>query len=93
MRPWNSATILISKVDRWLSAIPAKRGVVAAASYGARQFGVRSAMPSTVAVRKCAELIFVPPRFEVYRAVSRQIHAIFKTYTVGLRLRLSVKSR
>jgi DNA polymerase-4 len=60
---------------------PAKRGVVAAASYEARQFGVRSAMPSTVAVRKCAELIFVPPRFEVYRAVSRQIHAIFKTYT------------
>ena len=60
---------------------PAKRGVVAAASYEARQFGVRSAMPSTVAVRKCAELTFVPPRFEVYRAVSRQIHAIFKTYT------------
>ena len=60
---------------------PAKRGVVAAASYEARQFGVRSAMPSTVAVRKCAELIFVPPRFEVYRAVSRQIHAIFKTCT------------
>ena len=60
---------------------PAKRGVVAAASYEARQFGVRSAMPSTVAVRKCAELIFAPPRFEVYRAVSRQIHAIFKDYT------------
>jgi DNA polymerase IV len=42
---------------------------------------VRSAMPSTVAIRKCAELIFVPPRFEIYRAVSRQIHAIFKDYT------------
>ena len=60
---------------------PAKRGVVAAASYEARGFGVRSAMPSTVAIRKCAELVFVPPRFDVYREVSKQIHAIFKNYT------------
>jgi DNA polymerase IV len=59
----------------------AKRGVVAAASYEARAFGVRSAMPSTTAMRQCAELIFVSPRFEVYRAVSRQIHAIFGEYT------------
>ena len=59
----------------------AKRGVVAAASYEARAFGVRSAMPSTTAMRQCAELVFVPPRFEVYRAVSRQIHAIFSHYT------------
>jgi DNA polymerase IV len=43
-----------------------KRGVVAAASYEARAFGVRSAMPSTIAKRRCEELIFVPPRFEVY---------------------------
>jgi DNA polymerase IV len=59
----------------------AKRGVVAAASYEARAFGVRSAMPSTTAMRLCAELVFVPPRFGVYRAVSRQIHAIFADYT------------
>src|SRR5580700_3586689 len=60
---------------------PAKRGVVAAASYEARGFGVRSAMPSTVAIRKCAELVFVPPRFDVYREVSKQVQAIFKDYT------------
>ena len=60
---------------------PAKRGVVAAASYEARRFGVRSAMPSTVAMRRCPELVFVPPRFNVYRGVSRQVHAIFRDYT------------
>ena len=59
----------------------AKRGVVAAASYEARAFGVRSAMPSITAMRQCAELVFVPPRFEVCRAVSRQIRAIFAHYT------------
>jgi DNA polymerase-4 len=59
----------------------AKRGVVAAASYEARAFGVHSAMPSTTAMRRCAELVFVLPRFEVYRTVSRQIHAIFSHYT------------
>ncbi len=59
----------------------AKRGVVAAASYEARAFGVRSAMPSTTAMRQCAELVFVQPRFDVYRAISRQIHAIFADYT------------
>ncbi len=58
-----------------------KRGVVAAASYEARRFGVRSAMPSATAARKCAELIFVPPRFDVYRAISHQIRAIFADYT------------
>src|SRR6266487_3760567 len=60
----------------------AKRGVVASASYEARTFGVRSAMPSGTALRKCPDLVFVPPRFEVYRAVSRQIHAIFADYTL-----------
>ncbi|MGN6376781.1 MAG: DNA polymerase IV [Sphingomonas sp.] len=57
------------------------RGVVAAASYEARRFGVRSAMPSVTAARQCPELIFVKPRFDVYRAVSQQIRAIFADYT------------
>jgi DNA polymerase IV len=60
---------------------PRARGVVAAASYEARKFGVRSAMASTTALRKCPELIFVTPRFEVYRGVSRQIRSIFLEYT------------
>jgi DNA polymerase-4 len=59
----------------------AARGVVAAASYEARKFGVRSALPSVTAMRRCPELVFVKPRFDVYRAVSRQIHAIFADYT------------
>ncbi|MCS4244341.1 DNA polymerase-4 [Rhizobium sp. BIGb0125] len=59
----------------------AARGVVAAASYEAREFGVRSAMPSVTAARKCPQLIFVKPRFETYRAVSRQIREIFAEYT------------
>jgi len=58
-----------------------ERGVVAAASYEARAFGVRSAMPSVRALRLCPDLVFMPPRFEVYRAVSRQIRAIFERYT------------
>jgi DNA polymerase IV len=57
------------------------RGVVAAASYEARKFGVRSAMPSVTALRKCPELIFVKPRFDVYKQVSLQIRAIFSDYT------------
>jgi DNA polymerase-4 len=59
----------------------AKRGVVAAASYEARAFGIHSAMPSTTAMRLCRELVFVLPRFDMYRAVSRQIHAISADYT------------
>jgi DNA polymerase-4 len=59
----------------------AKRSVVAAASYEARKFGVRSAMPSTRALYKCPELLFVPPRFDVYKAVSREIRQIFTDYT------------
>ncbi|MDR0541019.1 MAG: DNA polymerase IV [Dysgonamonadaceae bacterium] len=57
------------------------RGVVATASYEARKFGVRSAMPSLTAKNKCPGLIFVPPRFEVYHEVSMQIREIFLEYT------------
>ena len=55
--------------------------MVAAASYEARRFGVRSAMPSVTARRQCPDLIFVKPRFEVYREVSLQIRAILAEYT------------
>jgi DNA polymerase-4 len=57
------------------------RGVVAAASYEARKFGVRSAMPSLRAKALCPNLIFVKPRFDAYREVSQQIRAIFRHYT------------
>jgi DNA polymerase IV len=58
-----------------------ERGVVAAASYEARKFGVRSAMPSVTAKHRCPDLIFVTPRFEVYKAVSLQIREIFAEHT------------
>ncbi|MDR1707299.1 MAG: DNA polymerase IV [Prevotella sp.] len=57
------------------------RGVVAAASYEARRYDVRSAMASKTALRKCPQLIFVPARFDVYKSVSRQIMEIFHEYT------------
>ena len=57
------------------------RGVVMAASYEARKYGVRSAMPSVTAKRRCPEIIFVKTRFDVYRAVSHHIRAIFADYT------------
>ena len=58
-----------------------ERGVVSAASYEARKYGVRSAMASLKALRLCPELIFVPGRMEVYKEVSDQIHEIFREYT------------
>ena len=58
-----------------------QRGVVAAASYEARTYGVRSAMASSIAIRKCPDLLFVKPRFEVYKAVSAQIRTVFAQYT------------
>ena len=73
--------------DPWLRGKPVavggsrERGVVAAASYEARKFGVHSAMPSVIAKRKCPDLIFVKPRFDVYKEVSHQMRAIFAEYT------------
>ncbi|WP_091686262.1 DNA polymerase IV [Methylocapsa palsarum] len=58
-----------------------ERGVVAAASYEARQFGVRSAMPSILAKLKCPDLVFVKPRFEISKAISQHMRAIFAEYT------------
>ncbi|MBD2231172.1 DNA polymerase IV [Phormidium tenue FACHB-1052] len=60
---------------------PEQRGAVAAASYEARQYGIHSAMPARIAQQRCPELIFACPRFDVYKAVSQQIQAIFRHYT------------
>lgn len=60
---------------------PEKRGAVAAASYEARQYGIHSAMPSRVAQQRCKDLVFVSPRFDVYREISQQIRQIFYQYT------------
>lgn len=60
---------------------PEGRGVVAAASYEVRKFGVHSAMPAAEAVRLCPHAVFVKPRFEVYREVSEQIREIFFQFT------------
>ena len=59
----------------------ADRGVVAAASYEARKFGVRSAMPSKTAKKRCPHLIFVPPRFDRYKEISEQIMSVFIEFT------------
>jgi len=58
-----------------------ERGVVAAASYEARKYGVKSAMPSILAKKKCKNLIFVKPRFKRYKEISNQIRNIFFDYT------------
>lgn len=89
MRRSNSGTISIC--GSGAVGHGARRGVVAAARYEARQFGVRSALPSVTALRKCPELVFVPPRFDVYRAVSRQVHAVFAEFTDLIDLRPSLR--
>ena len=58
-----------------------ERGVVAAASYEARTFGVRSAMPTKTAMKRCRDLIVVKPRFEAYREASQSVREIFERYT------------
>jgi DNA polymerase-4 len=60
---------------------PDSRGVVSSCSYEARKYGVRSAMPSAMAYRLCPRAVFLPGRFDVYKAVSRQIHEIFHDYS------------
>lgn len=60
---------------------PESRGVVAACSYEARAFGVHSAMPSSQAVKLCKNAVFMPPRFDAYRAASQGIHEVFKRFT------------
>ena len=60
---------------------PDGRGVVAAASYEARQFGIHSAMPSRQAYQRCPQALFVTPRFDAYKEVSRKIREIFHRYT------------
>lgn len=60
---------------------PDRRGVVAAASYEAREWGIHSAMPSRTAIKKCPHLIFVRPRFDVYEEVSEIVREIFHEYT------------
>jgi len=60
---------------------PNGRGVVAACSYEARAYGVKSAMPSAEAARRCPEAIFVKPRFAAYKYASQQIHGVFREFT------------
>ncbi len=64
-----------------VGGLPDKRGVVAACSYEARQFGIHSAMPSATAYRLCPRAIFIRPRIDIYRGVSIKIQSIFKRYT------------
>ena len=89
-----SRTILHCDMDMFYAAVELQRrpelagacfavghGVLLTASYEARQFGVRSAMPGARARRLCPDLVFVKPRFEVYRGISEQIRAVFAEHT------------
>lgn len=58
-----------------------RRGVVATCNYEARRFGIHSAMPTATALRRCPDLVVVPPRMDIYRGVSRQVQQIFADYT------------
>src|SRR3990172_1682999 len=79
-------TILHADLDAFYASVeqlddPALRGVVAAASYEARRFGVHSAMPMSRALRLCPDAVRVSPRFDRYGEVSRQVMAIFRSVT------------
>ena len=82
MRPWSSSTIRACAESRW-PWVEARRGrgVVAAASYEARQYGVRSAMPMRTALQRCPDLIRVDARFGRYAEVSRRVMEIFRDIT------------
>ena len=82
MRPLNNVTIasLIGK-PVIVGGSSSGRGVVCAASYEARAFGVRSAMPASHAVRLCPKGIFIKPRMSHYAAISKSLRAIFERYT------------
>ncbi|MGD8123197.1 DNA polymerase IV, partial [Vibrio sp. TRT 2004] len=58
-----------------------QRGVLSTCNYEARKFGIRSAMPTSRALQLCPQLLVVPGRMQIYKAVSKQIHAIFSRYT------------
>lgn len=64
-----------------VGGLPSQRGAVCAASYEARRFGIHSAMPSRSAIARCQHLVFIKPRFSVYKAVSSEIRKIFFDYT------------
>jgi DNA polymerase-4 len=64
-----------------VGGLPEQRGVIAAASYAARRFGIHSAMPTTTALKRCPDLVLLPGRMALYHAVSEQIHDIFARYT------------
>ena len=80
-RPWSSATTRDLRGQPVIVGGTSNRGVVAAASYEVRKFGVRSAMPIREALRRCPHAICVKPRMSVYREVSHQVFAIFHEYT------------
>lgn len=61
--------------------VDAPRSVICAASYEARQFGLRSAMSVAAAKRRCPQAVYIAPHFDLYREVSQQIHAVFAQYT------------
>lgn len=60
---------------------PESRGVISTCNYEARKFGIHSAMASSQAMRRCPQLILLPPRFDAYRAASRQVHVIYRAFT------------
>lgn len=64
-----------------VGALPGERGVVAAASYEARAYGIRSAMPIAEAIRRCPHAVFLRPNFSKYDAVSRQVMRLLETFT------------